>query len=269
MTKKFKLIGGGVAVGALLLFLLFGSDALSYVSTSISKVHASVKGSVPVDFELERARGEVEKITPEIQSNMQLVAKEEVELEQLGERIDSLEEDLVSDQRAIMRLQADLESGSETFIYTGNEYTATEVTRDLSNRFSEFKVNDETLKSLKQVFTARTHNLDVAREKLAEMQSIKRQLVAQIDNLEARSKMVEVARTSSDLVISDSQVARTSELINEIKSRLSAEEKILDAETLPMDRIPVEADGNNEDVVADVAAYFNQNSTGNLATSNR
>ena len=66
MTKKFKLVGGGVAVGALLLFLLFGSDALSYVSTSISKVHNSVKGSVPVDFELERARNEVEKITPEI-----------------------------------------------------------------------------------------------------------------------------------------------------------------------------------------------------------
>ncbi len=269
MTKKFKLVGGGVAVGALLLFLLFGSDALSYVSTSISKVHNSVKGSVPVDFELERARNEVDKITPEIQSNMQLIAKEEVELEQLSERIDSLEESLVGDHRAIMRLQADLESGSETFIYTGNEYSATEVKRDLSNRFSEYKVNDETLKSLKQVYVSRQHNLDIAEEKLAEMQSIKRQLVAQIDNLEARNKMVEVARSSSELVISDSQVARTSELIDEIKSRLSAEEKILDAEILPMDRIPVEADGDENDIVADVAAYFNQKSTESLATSSR
>ena len=101
------------------------------------------------------------------------------------------------------------------------------------------------------------------------MQSIKRQLVAQIDNLEARNKMVEVARSSSELVISDSQVARTSELIDEIKSRLSAEEKILDAEILPMDRIPVEADGDENDVVADVAAYFNQKSTESLATSSR
>ena len=79
--------------------------------------------------------------------------------------------------------------------------------------------------------------------------------------------MVEVARSSSDLVISDSQVARTSELINEIKSRLSAEEKILDAEILPMDRIPVEADGDENDVVADIAAYFNQKSTDSLVTS--
>ncbi|HCK71773.1 MAG TPA: hypothetical protein DHW38_09350, partial [Planctomycetaceae bacterium] len=97
----------------------------------------------------------------------------------------------------------------------------------------------------------------------------KRQLVAQIDNLEARNKMVEVARSSSELVISDSQVARTSELIDEIKSRLSAEEKILDAEILPMDRIPVEADGDENDIVADVAAYFNQKSTESLATSSR
>ena len=58
-------------------------------------------------------------------------------------------------------------------------------------------------------------------------------------------------------------------MINEIKSRLSAEEKILDAEILPMDRIPVEADGDENDVVADVAAYFNQKTTDSLAASNR
>ena len=62
MKKKVLYVGGGAAAVMLLLALLFGSDATSYVTTSVASVRDSVKNSVPVEFELERARQQISDI---------------------------------------------------------------------------------------------------------------------------------------------------------------------------------------------------------------
>ena len=53
MMKKSIYVGAAVA---LLLGLLFGRDAVSYVSTSVSQLHQSVKDNVPIEFEIDHAR---------------------------------------------------------------------------------------------------------------------------------------------------------------------------------------------------------------------
>ena len=55
---------------------------------------------------------------------------------------------------------------------------------------------------------ARQRNLDAARQKLATMMSAQRQLLVEVENLEAKLKLVEVAQASSDLHLDDSQLAR-------------------------------------------------------------
>jgi len=63
MLKKALFVGGGLAILAV---LFFGRDAVSYVSTSVAKLHESVKDSVPVEFEIERARKMIKDLVPEI-----------------------------------------------------------------------------------------------------------------------------------------------------------------------------------------------------------
>ena len=87
MVKKVA-IGGGVAL--LVMLLLFGRSTFSYLSTTVSRVHDSVKSAVPVDFELDRARKETSRITPEVRKNMHLIATEEHEIEKLEKRIEVL-----------------------------------------------------------------------------------------------------------------------------------------------------------------------------------
>ena len=43
-----------------------------------------------MEFEIDRARNMVKDIMPEIRKNMQIIAKEEVEVERLGQQIDQL-----------------------------------------------------------------------------------------------------------------------------------------------------------------------------------
>ena len=263
MKKRILYFGGGATAVLLLLALLFGSDATSYLTTSVASVRDSVKSSVPVNFELERARQHISKITPEVRKNMELITGEEVEIEKLEEHIQEFDTKLSTDQKAIIRLNADLASGSEHFVYTGNAYTAKEVKRDLKNRFEEYKTDESTLKNLKRLLATRMSNLSTARNKLADMQSVQRKLRVQIDNLAARNRMIEVAKSSSQFVFDDSQLAKTSQLIDEIDSRLSAEERMANSESRSFDRIPVQDSESQVDLMDEITNYFGNDEDGN------
>src|SRR3954467_7350047 len=109
MIKK-AILGVGLAVGLSLLF--FGRDAWSYVATSAGWVKSSVRDSVPVEFEIQRARDLVKNLVPDIQRNMHLIAKEEVEVERLGKQISETENRLAKDKTDLMRLKTDVETGN-------------------------------------------------------------------------------------------------------------------------------------------------------------
>ncbi len=67
--------------------VLFGRDATSYVGTTYHRLTSSVKESVPIEFQIDRARAMVRDLEPEIRRSMHVIAKEEVALEQLNEQI--------------------------------------------------------------------------------------------------------------------------------------------------------------------------------------
>src|SRR5215472_13081118 len=114
----------------------FGRDALSYLSTSVGRIKQSVKESVPIGFELDRARRLVKDLVPDIQRNMHVIAQEEVQVDQLQHQIASTEQKLGKDKKDIMRLKADAESAQPNHTYgDGRVYTVAQVKSDLCNRF--------------------------------------------------------------------------------------------------------------------------------------
>ena len=120
MMKKSIYVGAAVA---LLLGLLFGRDAVSYVTTSVGQLHQQVKDNVPIEFELERARNMIKDIQPEIRNSMHLIAKEEVKIEELREQIGNLETQLAKDEDTILNRKADLEEGESYYYYAGHRYS--------------------------------------------------------------------------------------------------------------------------------------------------
>ena len=80
MIRKTLFLGAAV----LLLAALFtGRGLVSYVTTAVDKVEDQFKSNVPVKFEIERARRMLKDLTPEIERNMHLIAREEVEIAKL------------------------------------------------------------------------------------------------------------------------------------------------------------------------------------------
>tara|TARA_B100000809_G_scaffold15587_2_gene13997 strand:- start:1750 stop:2646 length:897 start_codon:yes stop_codon:yes gene_type:complete len=253
MVKKVA-IGGGVAL--LVVLLLFGRSTFSYLSTTVSRVHDSVKSAVPVDFELDRARKETSRITPEVRKNMHLIATEEHEIEKLEKRINVLEEKLSQGEKHILRLKSDLESGTLNLSYGGISYTAKEVKQDLESRFGEYTTDAETLKSLVQLLQTRNNALHNAQERLTEMQASQRAMTVEIENLEARNALLTVYKSSNEDSFEDSQLAHTRDLLDKIESRIGIDEKMQAAESRSMDRIPLESVDAEVDVLDRISEYF-------------
>ncbi len=252
MFRRILLVSLGVAA---LGFFVFGRHLKSYVSTASGWVSDSVKQAVPIEFEIDRAHGMVKDIMPEIRKNMQIIAKEEVEVERLGQEISQLEKKQDKDRTELMSLKTEAASGKDRFKFAGRTYTVDQVKCDLANRFERFKTSDATLGSLHAMQDAREKSLSAAREKLEGMLAQKRQLEVVVENLQARLKMVEVAQTTSNYSFDDSQLGHVKELVNDLQTRLAVEEKMLHAEGSLNAEIPV-AQPSNENIVDQVTEYF-------------
>ena len=252
MVKKSILAG---AAGVLLAALFFGRDAWSYVSTSAGWVKDSVKSSVPVEFEIERARTMIKDLVPDIQKNMHVIAKEEVEVERLQKQIARMEEKQGADRVGLLRLKSDLASNKSSYEYAGRTYSVNQVKLDLANRFERYKTSDATLASMREICDARQKSLDAARQKLEGMLAARRQLEVDVENLDAKLKMVEAAQTTSDFNFDDSRLSRCKELIGDLRTRLDVAAKMVDAQgnfhgEIPLDETPT------TDIVEEVTEYF-------------
>lgn len=254
-----KAIVGSVAA-ATLGTMMFGGDAVSYVKTGFNEVHDAVRAEVPIEFELQRARDEVEAIIPKIHDSLHVIAEQQVEVENLKETIAHKTASLEDQEEAILALNEDLKTGETQFVYAGHKYTSKEVERDLAERFNRFKVAKETLKAQQEILAAKEKALSTHSSSLEGMLSQKKDLEVQLERLHAKMRTIEARKQVCSLNIDDSQLSKAKSLIAEIDKKLDIEARLLDAEGNFAGLIPVETKTEvPEDISEQVASYFDGN----------
>ena len=168
--------------------VLFGRDAASYVATTYHRLTSTVKESVPVDFQIDRAQAMVHDLEPEIRRSMHVIAKEEVAVEQLNTQIGTSDREGREGQGRHPASAGRPRPEQRRLSLRQPHVHADEVKQDLSRRFSRFKVSDDTLASLKSMRDAREKNLDAAQQKLSAMINARRKLEVDVENLEAKQQ---------------------------------------------------------------------------------
>lgn len=254
MCKKLVLMGILGLVGAI---TVASTGAWSYVKTGYNSASESVRGSVPIEWEIKRARQMIADLSPEITKNLQVVAREEVGVERLAAEIGKKQDLLAKSRDDIMRLKGDLQSGSVRFVYAGRSYTENQVREDLANRFKQFQVHEQTTDKLSQVLMAREKNLDAAKRKLDGMLAAKRELEVEIENLQARMTMVEVANTTSPVSLDDSQLSNTRELLDSIRTRIDVAERLTTSEGALDGTIQLD-ESTSPELLDEIADYFGE-----------
>ncbi len=252
MVKKSLYVGGA---SVLLLALLFGGDAWSYVRTGWNNTQTAVADNIPIDFQLDRARNMIKDLDPEIARNMRIIAKEEVEISGLKDDLKGMEERLAKSESQVLRLTNDLRRGDSNFVYHGKAYTSDQVKTDLENRFSRHKALKSTVESLEKVVSKREQGLIAAQEKLVAMQAARGQLEADVAELSARYKMVEVAQASSCFKFDNSVLSRCQETVKDIGTRIKVAENLVNADSAPSGEINLD-DKPTSDITEEVTKFF-------------
>lgn len=269
MIKKIVImsavvLGVGAVVG-------YAGGPFKYARTWVSSKMKSAEANVPTELKLQHAREEVEKLGPEVRRCMLVIAEQQDEVEQLQKRIAKSQEQLASQQNSILKLRNDLKNESATYVYAGHAYSQQEVRSDLKLRFKRYKEAQESLKSDQLILAAHLKTLRANEKRLDDMIAAKKKLEVRIAQLEARNKVLQAAKVTSELEFDDSHLSRTRKLLRSIDKEMNVDEAMLRQEgKLNAGAIPVEAKPaqiDTEDITKEIDSFFKSNGAGSEVVS--
>lgn len=256
MCKKATL-----AIAAVLIVggLLFGGKIVPYAKTAFQKAQSAASESMPIDFQIDAARTQLDAIGPEIKNMVHQIAKEKAQLKRLEADLARQDAQLEKSYDQMMTLRQHLQTGEQVYVATnGQAYGSDRVKEDLRHRFTMYQTAEKTRDKSAQILDLRKDALQNALVALDQAQAQQRELEVQIENLVARQRMVEVASQASELDIDNSQIARTREMIDDIAARIDTQEEMLSLAPKYFGQIPVEEGqiATDGDILQEMDAYF-------------
>lgn len=235
----FTVVGAGLVGG-----MLFGRDLVSYATSGARSIRCSVKESVPVEFQLRRARDLVDDIIPEMHANIRIIAQQEVEIASLKQDIERSTKALSEERTKVAKLRDALNVQQSSYTFNSINYTHDQVKDDLAHRFDLLKEAEQVLAGKQRLLENRTKSLAAAAQTLERTRSQKSLLESQIAALESQNQLVKSQSIGTGVQIDNSKLAQTEKLIAEIKTQLDVAERVLAHEGKFTE--PVQVDGVNE-----------------------
>jgi chromosome segregation ATPase len=257
MIKKIAV--GALAAAALLVVLQF-TKLGSYGRTAWTGVKNAAARQVPVEFEIETVKQQVEQLVPDMKRNLSIIAEATVEVENLEEEVTTIQAKLQEQKGRILAMTRDLESGVQPIVYDGREFTRDRVAERLARDLNSYKRCETELRAKEQLLEAKRRSLETAREQLAAMKDQKRELEIQIAQLEADLKTLRLKQTQSQFALDDSRLSEIKASLAEIRNRLKYETTVAELHgEFVGDDVKVEKRSRPvSEVTREVREYFGQ-----------
>jgi chromosome segregation ATPase len=267
MIKKIAAgVVGAIVVGG----IFFGKELPSYLRTAGTEVKSAVKGAVPMEFELKRAKELLSSIDPEINDAKTKVARQDVDIEDLKNKIAQRVDNLTKDRSELISRREELKTDKTTFLVSSKSYTRDQLENDLKTRLERVKTSEGTLNEEQKLLKRKESASEANRKKLDHMIKQKKELELKIEWLQARLEEVKASEDVSGVGIDDSEFDRVRTLVSDIDKELKVREKVSEADATSTDGlIPVETKSSPKGVLDEVDAYLGGNSTtDNVAEKN-
>jgi len=253
MVKKALV---GTALGAGTLFLVFGTSAPSYVKTAFHKVRENVQDSVDPQFQIDRARHDIDNLTPMFDQNKETLARAEVEAENLEGEVSTMQASLDQSKKTILAMQHKLKTGE--FRLTGHiADTADNLKAELANRLDHYSYTSDTLRQKQEILEAKRRIIKAAHEQLENLRSQKSLLLGKLANIEAKLRVLEAAQTKNEFNFDGSTLSQAKKTIADLEKRLNvmSHRAAIDGRYGDLDSAPTYVDPRR-DVIKEVEEKF-------------
>lgn len=256
MFRTFKYLVATVLAVLLLGVVLLGPGFFSYLRTSAVSVRESVQGSVPIEFELRRAKEMIDQILPELQAQVRMIAQEEVEIAGLESEVSDSRNRLDREQRELAGIREQMRTQLVSYREGERNMTRTQMTEQLARRFERYKSGQLALASKERLLEKRNESLNAALSTLDSMRHRKAELEHKVEALAAQARLLEASKLESGLPVDGSELSSADQLLQQIETRLAVAERVLDHE---QDLFSIDPDPETKDeqqVLAEYDQYF-------------
>lgn len=256
ILKALKIGVIGTAAALVIGGVVFGTELGSYLRSSTRAVTSAVKGNVPIEFELRRARDMLDDIIPEMHASIRSIAEQEVEIASLKAEILDSDRGLAEARGKVAKVRECLSTPGSQFSIGQVVYSRDELKEDLARRFERTKEAELSLAGKRRLLSNREKSLQAALAMFDRTRNARSELEGQIASLESQHKMVQMASVGSGVQIDHSKLAQTEKLIADIKKQLDVAERVLAHKAKFVDPIPVSSNVNEKELLTEVDAYL-------------
>lgn len=258
MVKTGIIVGvSALALGA----VVVGTSFLGYARTAGNGIKDVIVDSIPIEFQLDRARDMLKNdLEPEIRAMKHTVAESQIKLERLQAKLKAKQGVVTQSRLEIMVRRDELNSDKTTFLVshggTDHSYTKAQLENDLKKRLERFKLLDSTFNTEMKVLAVRTAAVEANENKVAKLLAAKEDLKLQIEDLEARVMHLKATETVNDSEFDESKMSDIQDLLDSLDAKVDVRERELEIEGIETDLIPVETGESSNDILSEVDAYF-------------
>ncbi|MHC4877301.1 MAG: hypothetical protein ACYTGL_12470 [Planctomycetota bacterium] len=255
MSTTKKAFAGAAGL-ALVIGLLFGSNAIPFLRTAGDDVRQAANEAIPEEFKLRTARNMLDdKLEPQIREMKHVVAEAQIEVERLTAKLDKRASQLADLRTDLAERHDQYQSGDASVKIDNVSFSRDEIKSDMEQLFQEVKLNESTLESEQEVLAAKKSALKSNEEKIAELLAAREKLELQIQELEARVSAVEAKETIVKSEFDDSALNDIQNLLDSVEKKVDVREREMSLEGQSTHRIPRASD-KPADSVDEISAYL-------------
>lgn len=258
MLKKILIVIGLLVVGS---WVIGKTDLGSYVKTGWKEFWASTKKAVPVGFEIKRAEEMLANLDKADDRLIAAIASETVAIGRLEKEVSQLQASTDKLREEILARNEQLKTGAAVHKFGSQEYTSTQLAKELERSFKRLKTHEATLQAKKELLAERKQRLDAAKEQRDALMAEKADLQARIEKLKTDLAVLKAAETRSKKACSDSQLgelAKLKELVDSLEQRIETnmiEVQIREESRSPAPVFPIQEGGN---ITREIDEYFSK-----------
>ncbi|MEE9393504.1 MAG: hypothetical protein V3W41_13460 [Planctomycetota bacterium] len=254
MFKKIFVLGGGATLVA---FLLFGTSAVSHIEHGVAWMQGKVKNSVPVEYEIERARELIDKTGPEIRKVKKVIAEKQVELKYLDREIVSLDRSQTRNKDLLRTQAARLSEDKNVYkVSYGRQVSRAKFEKDAGRRLNRVRAADSVLNSKRERHAALEQTLFSAVKRLEELRTQREKLIAQVATIEAKLQETKAKKALTlDVEVDTSNLAEARSILSDCNKRLDVELQVMENNQPLLDDVELE-DIQGVSITDRISAYF-------------
>jgi len=226
MLKKIGIVA---LVGVMGLWLL-GAVTMGMKRTNslagsyLNRWQTKVIDQVPLEDEIERVRGEITQLTPDMDKHIRDIAREKAQVEKLEKELTNGQTNLKQKKEEILAMTQALKSGTQQVSFNDQKYTPSYLAAKLDNELKSYERCEKDLLSREQLLQARKKGVEVAEDQLRTMRTKQRELETAVTQLEVELKTVRLEQNKCNFQLDDSRLAHINDSLTGIRERLRTDQ---------------------------------------------